>query len=172
MVDILGPSLTVLFIGFNPGTRSGEIGHHFAGRNNRFWTLLRDSGLTPTLLAAEEDARMLDLGFGLTNLVARATPGSNDLRAAEMKEGAEVLRAKIARWRPRFACYLGKGIYRWVAGGPLPFQYGLQDESVVAGVADFLAHSPSGRNAVPYSEKLEVFRRLAEAVAQARSGSR
>ena len=33
--DILGPGMVVLFVGFNPGLRSGTIRHHYAGRGNQ-----------------------------------------------------------------------------------------------------------------------------------------
>lgn len=37
--DIIDFGLKVIFIGFNPGIRSSETGHHFAGPSNRFWRL-------------------------------------------------------------------------------------------------------------------------------------
>ncbi|PKM81607.1 MAG: hypothetical protein CVU89_08930 [Firmicutes bacterium HGW-Firmicutes-14] len=35
--DIINSGLKILFIGYNPGLRSAEKGHHYAGRSNRFW---------------------------------------------------------------------------------------------------------------------------------------
>ena len=32
--DLIESDLKILFIGINPGTRSAEVGHHFAGRPN------------------------------------------------------------------------------------------------------------------------------------------
>ena len=41
--DRVRPPVNVLFVGINPGIRSAEIGHHFAGYSNRFWKLLWES---------------------------------------------------------------------------------------------------------------------------------
>lgn len=166
--DVLGPNLTVLFVGFNPGTRSGETGHHYAGRGNRFWSLLADSGLLPRRLDPAEDRLVLARGYGLTNLVRRTTPGSGDLAAAEMREGAQALRRKIEVCGPRVVCYLGKGVYAGSTGRPgQKVSLGLQRGELVAGSMDFVAHSPSGRAAVTYEEKLAVFRDLASLVEEA-----
>lgn len=45
------------------------------------------SGLTPEPLTAEDDFKLLRLGIGFTNMVARATKGSADLTRKEIKEG-------------------------------------------------------------------------------------
>ena len=83
--DRIGPEVRVLFVGINPGIRSATVGHHFAGYSNRFWKLLRESGLVPEPLSWEHDSRLPEWGFGITNLVARATPGISDLRPQDRK---------------------------------------------------------------------------------------
>lgn len=45
------------------------------------------SGLTPEPLTADDDYKLLRLGIGFTNMVARATKGSADLTRKEIKEG-------------------------------------------------------------------------------------
>ena len=42
--DYIRPHMKILFVGINPGKRSAEVGHHYAGYSNRFWKLLYDSG--------------------------------------------------------------------------------------------------------------------------------
>src|ERR1041385_6293764 len=81
--DRVRPPLRVLFVGINPGIRSAEIGHHFAGYSNRFWKLLFESGLVPEPMGTEDDGRLPEWGFGITNLVARPTPGIDTLRPHE-----------------------------------------------------------------------------------------
>ena len=44
--DVLCPAPRALFVGINPGARSGALGHHFAGKGNPWWRLLHASGLT------------------------------------------------------------------------------------------------------------------------------
>jgi TDG/mug DNA glycosylase family protein len=48
----------VLLVGINPGIRSAEIGHHFAGNSNRFWKLLYESKLVPEPIGTEQDWRL------------------------------------------------------------------------------------------------------------------
>src|SRR5258707_12774558 len=81
--DRIRPGLRVLFVGINPGVRSALIGHHFAGYSNRFWKLLHEAGLTPVLLRAEDDTRLLEWDYGITNLVPRPTPGIDTLQPGE-----------------------------------------------------------------------------------------
>ena len=69
--DIIVPNLNILFIGYNPVARSAETGHHFAGYSNKFWKLLAAAGLTPYQFKPEEDKKLLSLGLGITNIVAR-----------------------------------------------------------------------------------------------------
>src|SRR5262252_8458262 len=89
--DRIRPGLRVLFVGINPGVRSALTGHHFAGYSNRFWKLLNDSGLTPERVTYEDDVRLPDWQLGITNLIARPSPGIDDLRPVEYVEGWKVL---------------------------------------------------------------------------------
>src|SRR5437899_12887900 len=85
--DCVRPGIPVLFVGINPGIRSAAIGHHFAGYSNRFWKLLVESRLVPEPIDTRDDVRLPEWGFGMTNLVARATPGIDTLRAEEYEAG-------------------------------------------------------------------------------------
>jgi TDG/mug DNA glycosylase family protein len=71
--DRVRPPVRVLFVGINPGMRSAALGHHFAGPSNRFWKLLFHSRLVPEPIGTEDDHRLPEWGFGITNLVPRAT---------------------------------------------------------------------------------------------------
>ncbi|HEX6486311.1 MAG TPA: uracil-DNA glycosylase family protein, partial [Nocardioidaceae bacterium] len=44
--DVIGPELSVLFSGINPGLWSAATGFHFARPGNRFWPTLHRSGFT------------------------------------------------------------------------------------------------------------------------------
>src|SRR5207302_7000821 len=81
--DRVRPPVRVLFVGINPGIRSAAIGHHFAGYSNRFWKLLFDARLVPEAIGTEDDARLPEWGFGMTNLIARPTPGIDTLTPQE-----------------------------------------------------------------------------------------
>ena len=69
--DLLEPGLKLIFCGYNPSLRSGHTGYHYAHPGNRFWRVLFAAGLTERLYAPEEDARLLGLGIGFTNLCPR-----------------------------------------------------------------------------------------------------
>jgi double-stranded uracil-DNA glycosylase len=112
--DRVRPPVGVLFVGINPGIRSATIGHHFAGYSNRFWTLLFRSGLLPEAIRAEEDGRLPEWGYGITNLIARPTPGIDALRPDEYAAGLRVLRRKVRRWRPRIVAFVGVTLFRAV----------------------------------------------------------
>src|SRR5690349_2317495 len=72
--DRVRSGVRVLLVGINPGVRSAAINHHFAGYSNRFWSLLYDAGLVPERLRPEDDDRLPEWGFGITNLIPRCTP--------------------------------------------------------------------------------------------------
>ena len=164
--DRIGPDLRVLFVGINPGVRSAQTGHHFAGFSNRFWKLLYESGLVPEPVTFEDDDRLTDWGYGITNLIARPTPGIDDLRPAEYAAGWKVLERKIRRVRPRLVALVGVTVYRAIrplltSATPLPRQHpialGLQPETI-HGARLFVLPNPSGRNAnFSYQEMLDAF---------------
>jgi double-stranded uracil-DNA glycosylase len=110
--DRIRPGVRVLFVGINPGLRSSAIGHHFAGYSNRFWKLLYDAGLVPHPLTCEEDVRLPEWGYGLTNLVARPSAGMDELGLGEFRAGRRRLLAKIRRVRPKVVALVGVTVYR------------------------------------------------------------
>src|SRR5262245_12618963 len=88
------------------------LGHHFAGYSNRFWKLLYEARLVPEPIGTEDDHRLPEWGLGITNLVARATPGIDTLKPEELVAGARVLRRKLRRWRPEVVALVGVTLYR------------------------------------------------------------
>src|SRR5262245_19776030 len=77
--DYIGAEVRILLVGINPGLRSAQLGHHFAGFSNRFWRLLHDAGLTPRQLRPQEDGELPAFGLDITNLVPRATGSIGEL---------------------------------------------------------------------------------------------
>lgn len=109
--DVIAPGLKVLFVGINPGLYSGWSGHHFARPGNRFWRALHASGFTPHVLHPSEQRELLRNGYGVTNLVNRATATADALLPAEFVAGRRRLAAKVRRYRPRIVAFLGMGAY-------------------------------------------------------------
>ena len=100
----------MLFVGINPGVRSAVTGHHFAGYSNRFWKLLWESKLVPEKISSQDDERLLEWGYGMTNLIARPSPGIDDLSPAEYLEGWKILEKKVERFRPEIVAFVGDNI--------------------------------------------------------------
>ncbi len=158
--DRIRPGVRVLFVGINPGLRSSAIGHHFAGYSNRFWKLLYDSGLVPHPLTCEEDVRLPEWGYGLTNLVARPSAGMDELGPGEFRAGRRRLLAKIRRVRPKVVALVGVTVYRSLFLSRGKVRLGLQRERL-AGVRVFVLPNPSGRNAnYSYQQMLAAYRAL------------
>src|SRR5690349_19843748 len=85
--DRIKPGVRVLFVGINPGVRSALTGHHFAGFSNHFWKLLYESRLVPEPITYEDDDRLAEFHYGITNICARATTGIDTLEPHEYVEG-------------------------------------------------------------------------------------
>lgn len=161
--DHLDHGLQIVFIGFNPSIRSGEVGHHYANPRNNFWRILHQSGLTPRLYDASEDGELLKLGYGFTNIVARPTRGIDDITREEYNEGRELLRAKLEQYRPEIACFVGKGVYTEFSRRSKA-NWGFQEDvpPMVDGVREFVAPSSSGLVRMPMEEIVGIYYRLAE----------
>src|SRR5919197_171696 len=97
--DYLEADLKLLFVGINPGLISAAAGHYYANPRNSFWRLLYEAGLTPVLLRPEEDYRMPEFGFGLTDIVKRPSRGVGDLKTTEFLVGRERLLAIVQRYK-------------------------------------------------------------------------
>jgi TDG/mug DNA glycosylase family protein len=157
--DLVGPDLSVLFCGINPGKLSGESGLHFARTGNRFWKLLHAGGFTDHVFAPSEQVTLPGLGIGITNLVERVTVAASELTSKELRAGALVLEAKAEILRPRCIAVLGLGAYRTAFRRP-PAVIGVQPERL-AGATLWLLPNPSGLQArCQLSEMTELFKAL------------
>jgi TDG/mug DNA glycosylase family protein len=167
LTDRVKPGVRVLFVGINPGMRSAAINHHFAGFSNRFWTLLFDAKLVPERLRAEDDERLPEWGFGITNLIPRWSPGIDTLAPEEYASGLRTLRRKARRWHPEVVAFVGVTLFRYIYGiRSRAVPLGLQQERF-EGADVFVLPNPSGRNAnYSYNEMRAAFRKLARHVAQ------
>lgn len=123
--DLIAPHLDVLFCGINPGLIAAATGHHFAGRNNRFWRVIHLAGFTPTEISPRDDREILRYGCGLTAAAA----------------GFE---QKVAHHAPRFVAFLGKAAYAALSG-QREAAWGLQP-SPIQQARVWVLPNPSGRN--------------------------
>jgi len=143
--DVIGPDLRVLFCGINPSLYTAAIGHHFGRPGNRFWPTLFAAGFTPRRLYPEEDQELLAYGYGLTNMVARATATAAELADEELVAGGRLLEEKVRACRPRVLAVLGVTAYRAAFRRPRA-ALGPQPEPI-GPAAVWVLPNPSGLNA-------------------------
>jgi len=164
--DHIRHDVRLLFVGINPGLRSAEIGHHYAGHSNRFWKLLHEAHLVPIPLSCQDDWRLPEWGYGLTNLIDRPTSGIQELTPSDYSEGKEILLDKVYRFRPQLVVLLGLTIRDalFPHQGPAKTKsrppVGLQPY-VFGEVPVFVLPNPSGRNAhYSFHAMRKLFRQL------------
>jgi len=145
LADLIAPGLDLLFVGFNPSVYSAIHGHFYARPGNRFWLLLGLAGLTPRRYAPEEDATLLDLGIGITDLCPIPTPGIADVPRAVAESGRGALTAKIERYTPRIVSFNGRATYERFFGHRM-LDWGVQPDRIgIAPSLVFVTPSSSGR---------------------------
>jgi double-stranded uracil-DNA glycosylase len=164
--DIIAPKLKVLSCGINPGLYSAAVQHHFARPGNRFWPALFAGGFTLRVLSPFEERELLPLGYGITNVVARATAGADELTSEEMVAGGKLLVRKIGKFQPRVLAVLGVGAYR-VAFAQPKAQVGRQEQTI-GETRLWVLPNPSGLNAHYQADALKrVFSQLRREVDRA-----
>jgi len=150
--DVIAPGLGVLFCGINPGLYTAAVGHHFARPGNRFWPTLYAAGFTRRLLSPFEERELLRNGYGVTNVVPRATATADLLTREELLKGGRRLIAKIRRYRPGVLAILGLGAYRAAFNQPKT-TVGRQEE-MIGDTILWVLPNPSGLNANYQREEL------------------
>ncbi|MFO0801303.1 MAG: G/U mismatch-specific DNA glycosylase [Gemmataceae bacterium] len=160
--DVTAPGLKVLFCGINPGLYTAAIGHHFGRPGNRFWPTLHAAGFTPRLFDPSEERQLLPLGYGITNVVARATATADELTDDEFRAGGQLLLEKVQQLKPEFLAVLGVGAYRVAFGNP---KAAVGEQSGrIGGTRVWVLPNPSGLNAHYQADALaRVFRELRDA---------
>ena len=160
--DVVAPDLRVLFVGINPGLYTAATGHHFARPGNRFWPALHAAGFSARLLHPSEQRELLSRGYGITNLVNRATATADEVAPGEFLAGRKRLAAKVRRLKPRVVAFLGMGAYCH-AFGLRRASLGEQPQRF-EGARIWVLPNPSGLNAnYQLSALVELFRSLKKA---------
>ena len=159
--DYLEMNLDIVFVGINPSLMAAHRGRYYAGPGNHFYKLLHESRLTSRCLSYEEDHKLLQFRIGLTNIVARATKSSADLKRTEIKEGSKIVEEKLKFYKPKIAVFNGKCIYEVFANKTDNFNFGLQPEKVDE-TAIWVTPSSSARcaNFPRMTDKLHFFTSL------------
>ncbi len=163
--DVIAPGLRILFCGINPGLYTAAVGHHFARPGNRFWKALYEAGFTERLLSPFDEQELLQLGYGVTNVVRRATAVADSLTKEEVIEGGRQLARKVRRYQPRILAVLGMGAYRLAFAQP-DATVGRQ-QLMIGDTVLWVLPNPSGLNAnYQQPELTRLFRELKAAAAE------
>ena len=164
--DYIRNGLDILFVGINPGLVSAYKGHYYSSPGNHFWKSLYLSGLVPNPTNPTDDHRLLDVGFGFTDVVKRATRKSAELSKSELIEGSHKLKEKLVKFQPKIAVFNGKYIYE-VFSGQKKFLFGRQPEKfpgtntwlwVMPSSSPRCAQLPRVSDKVPFFEGLKKLR--------------
>ena len=162
--DVVTDRPKILFVGINPGSTSGKVGHHFAGPMNPFYRLLHAAGLVPVELRAVEDQRLAEFGYGLVNLCGRPTKTAAELKRAELARGVKQLHRKVRAMQPQVVALVGVTLYPVIFGHGGPPGPGAKPQ-LLEGARVFVVPNPSGLNAtfptfaakLPWFEQLRAF---------------
>src|SRR5215470_14381411 len=161
--DVIAPELKILFCGINPGLYTAAVGHHFARPGNRFWPALHQAGFTGRQLSPFEERELLDLGYGVTNVVNEATASADELTRDGLINGARLLARKVLKYKPACLAVLGLGAYRTAFERPAA-RIGRQAETIGSSII-WVLPNPSGLNAnYQLADIVQLLRDLRHAV--------
>ena len=175
--DYLGPGLAIVSIGLNPSLPSVREGFYFANPRNRFWRALNSSGLVSEPLVpgvAAQEYLFAECGIGFTDVVKRPTAGGGELRAEDYREGAPLLRRKLAYYQPVIAWFHGKqacaNYLRYTGGQRIVIDWGEQAFRI-GGSHVFMTPNPSPANAAYSLDDLTGWYRALRGLRERLSGS-
>lgn len=163
--DYLQLDLDIVIVGINPSVYSVQNGHYYAGPRNRFWQSANEARLFPEPLGPKTDARVLEFGIGLTDVVKRPSAMANELQAADYQRWVPVVRAKIEKYKPRIVCFHGvsgfRGYLRHGEGVSLRPKSGPQDWRLGSSRVFLIpSSSPANRRWCSDQELVDWFREL------------
>jgi TDG/mug DNA glycosylase family protein len=113
--DYLDDGLALISIGSNPSPQSIRSQTYYGNPRNRFWKALNAAGLVPEILEPGPVALQTLLKTyrtGFTDVVKPATPAVAQLRAADYRQWAPVLKEKLLKYQPRVCWFHGKVAYK------------------------------------------------------------
>lgn len=158
LADTVGPGMRLLVCGLNPSERAADAGIGFVTPGNRFWP----AALAAGLVTRDRDPwhALRHHGIGMTDLVKRATPRADALRAEEYRAGLERLERLCAWLRPGAVCFVG--LAGWRAAVDRAARPGWQPQPI-GGCPAYVLPSTSGANASSRPADLEAHLRAVTA---------
>ena len=159
--DIVKKNLKILFVGTSPGFRSSRIGHYFGGKNNMFWRLLYESGLTTERLTTEQDDKMIEYNYGLTDVVKKPTKSTSDIKYGDTLNSTNRFNKLLWDFKPKIVAFVGKKGFQIYNQRPTQkYDFGFQGK--FNDIRTYLVPSSSGQSFgdTKYVEKLHWYKSL------------
>lgn len=161
--DVLQPDLGLVFCGTAAGETSARCGAYYAGRGNRFWAVLHETGLTPRRLVPSEFLLLPEFGIGLTD--ACKTESGMDADLSSRAFDIDGLVGRLERVRPAVIAFNGLRSAQVVLGRRR-VAYGVQPESIAGAHVHAL---PSTSGAAQGHWDITYWQALSNAVNAARA---
>jgi TDG/mug DNA glycosylase family protein len=158
--DMLQHSLHVVLCGTAVGSASAAAGAYYAHKQNKFWRILYETGLTPELLQPRQYRELLRHRIGLTDFVKTHSGMDHQIPLSQLTGDARArLSASIVKYRPAFLAFTSKTAGQRFLGGQR--DYGEQTERI-ADTRVWILPSTSG--AANGSWRPEIWHQFAESV--------
>jgi len=133
-----------------------------------FWKLLYESKLTKECLATELDYKVLEYGYGLTDVIKRPTRSTSDLNKMDSIKSNTRLDNIIEMNNPKTVVFVGKtGFRHYLDEYDMNLKYGRQKFEIYNSKV-YLMPSTSGQSYADtkYHEKLFWFKHLRNCVSK------
>jgi double-stranded uracil-DNA glycosylase len=158
--DLLRDSLDVVLCGTAVGTASAVAGAYYAHKQNKFWRILQETGLTPALLQPQQYRELLQHRIGLTDFVKTHSGMDHEIPLSKLAEVSRTrLTASMMKHRPKFLAFTSKNAGQRFLGGKR--EYGEQSERIAETRIWIL---PSTSGAARGSWRPEIWHAFAERV--------
>ena len=162
--DLLEQSLQIVLCGSAASTASAAASAYYAHKQNKFWRILHETGLTAELLQPRQYRELLKYRIGLTDLVKTHAGMDHQIPLAGAAAFGRIrLQASIAACRPKFLAFTSKTAGERFLGGRK--DYGEQIETIADTTIWIL---PSTSGAANGSWRPEIWHAFAERVRGAR----
>jgi TDG/mug DNA glycosylase family protein len=144
--DLVTPDMRVVFCGTAAGGASARAGAYYAGRGNRFWRILHETGLTPRLLRPQDFNQLPALGIGLTDVSKTASGMDHEIE--ESAFDPQRLQRVIEEAAPKAIAFNGKKAARVAFGlrSTQEVDYGLQRQAFGGSLAWVLPSTSGAAN--------------------------
>jgi TDG/mug DNA glycosylase family protein len=97
LADLFPVPARIVCVGINPAPASVAAGHYYQGRQGqRFFARLAQAGVLRFAGEGFEDDAAVAAGIGFTDVVKRPTGRADEVTAAELRFGRQVLEDKLA----------------------------------------------------------------------------